>query len=370
MRPSFPHLSFLTPPQVLLTPEGRSETLRFETVEGGGALASFLKGGRPNVWLARSLCAYQHFDPGAARGGAAWAAARLHAASAAPFVQAGALVEKSGRGFSIWWWDRERVDPILAEAFGDRPPPLGPETFVPPVGGGWRVLRLTDGVEAQLWRDGGLVASRWRRGAFDAASWEAFVRIQPGPGDAPSEPPAALAGFRAPFPRYSAGGGLIPEHLLRAAPAALAVLLLTAAAFWLGQGLKLRSQSQDLERVAALERRAAPAPVVGSANAARRLAAFTALSERPNLVAATGVATRILRLYGVGIEGVDAQGDTLNLTLPYSTLASVDRIARDMEASGVFTDVRPLTNAADHTLQLRMRLTGRPETAAALNPDG
>lgn len=351
----------------MLTPEGR-----FEPIEAGGALASIVTGGQPDVWLARSLCAYQFFDPGAARGSAAWAAARLHARSSAPFIDAGSLVGKSGRGFSIWWWDRSSVVPVVAERFGARSPAVAPEIFASPIGDGWRVLRLTDGVEAQLWRGDGLVASSWRRTAFDAQAWDAFVRVQAERGDAPAEPPAPVAGFRAPFPRAQAGGtGISPEQVLRAAPAAVAVLLLTLTAFWLGQGLKLRSDSQELERVAALERQVAPtrsgAQAPQGANAARRLAAFTALSDRPNLVAALGVATRILQLYGVGIEGVDAQGDELDLTLPYSAISGVDRIAREMEASGVFTDVRPITNAADHTLQLRMRLTGRPETAA-LNP--
>jgi hypothetical protein len=354
MRPSF-----LTPPQVLLTPAGR-----FEPIDGGGPLGS----SRPEVWLARSLCAYQFFDPGAARGAAAWSAARLHARAAAPFIEAGSRVEKSGPGFSIWWWDQARVAPMLAERFADRRPSVAPETFTPPPGDGWRVLRLTEGVEAQLWRNGALKASNWRRGAFDVASWDAFVRVQPERGDAPAEPPVPVAGFRAPFPRGAAGGGVNGEQLLRAAPAAVVVLLLTATAFWLGQGLKLRSEGRALEALAAEERQAAPARSPGQGgNAARRLAAFTALSDRPNLVAALGVATRILQLYGVGVEAVDAQGDTLSLTLPYSAIGAVDRIAREMEASGVFTDVRPLTNAADHTLQLRMRLTGRAE-AAALNP--
>jgi hypothetical protein len=40
-----------------------------------------------------------------------------------------------------------------------------------------------------------------------------------------------------------------------------------------------------------------------------------------------------------------------------------------MEASGVFTDVRPVTDAASHTLQLHMRLTGRPDPTT-LTPDG
>jgi hypothetical protein len=356
-------LSFLTPRQVLLTPDGR-----FETVEAGGALAP----GRPDVWLARPMCAHQFFDPGAARGGAAWAAARLHARSTAPFVSAGALVERSGGGFSIWWWDLDRVEPALVEQFGERAPATAPELFLPPTGGGWRVLRSGDGFEAQFWGHGGLIGSLWRRTPFDRADWQAFTRVQPGAADAPADPPAAVVGLRAPFPRQSAGGpALSPHQLLRAAPAAATLLLLTAAAFWLGQGPQAPVPDP---RTGPHRRRgtavgAADAP--GADTAARRLAAFSALSGRPNLVAALSVATRILRLYGVGIEAVDAQDDRMDLTLPYSALNGVDRIARDMEASGVFTDVRPITNASDRTIRLRMRLTGRPDPAqAALNPDG
>lgn len=355
-------LSFLTPPQVLLTPDGR-----FETVEAGGALAP----GRPDVWLARAMCAHQFFDPGAARGAAAWAAARLYARSAAPFVSAGALVDRSGGGFSIWWWDRDQVEPGLVERFGDPTPAVAPERFQPPVGGAWRVLRLDDGFEAQVWRDGGLVGSSWRRTPFDRADWQAFTRVQP-VADAPADPPAAVAAGRASFPRRSAGEpALSPDQLLRAVPAAAALLLLTAAAFWLGQGLKLRLEARDLARVAAAERLSAPPAAAGADATIRRLAAFSALSSRPNPVAALNVATRILRLYGVGVEAVDVQDDRMDLTLPYSALNSVDRIARDMEASGLFTDVRPVTNASDRTIRLRMRLTGRPDPAqAALNPDG
>lgn len=348
---------------MLLTPDGR-----FETVEAGGALAP----ARPDVWLARAMCAHQAFDPGAARGAAAWAAARLQARSAAPFVSAGALVERSGRGFSIWWWDLDRLEPLLAERFGDRPPAVAPELFLPPADGGWRALKLIDGFEAQLWRDGGLVGSQWRRTPFDRANWEAFTRVQPGAADAPADPPAPIVGFRAPFPRQGAGGPALSfDQMLRAAPAVAAVLLLTAAAFWLGQGLKLRSEARELARVAAAERQAAPPPAPGGDTATRRLAAFTALSNRPNIVAALDVATRILRLYGAGIEAVDAQDDQMDLTLSYSALDGIDRIARDMEASGAFTDVRPVTNASDRTIRLRMRLTGRLDPAqTALSPDG
>ena len=331
-----------------------------------------LAGGAPNVWLARGLCAYQYFDPAPARGAAAWAAARLQARSAAPFLDAGVLVARSGRGFSLWWWDQAVVEPALASRFAARRPLLAPETFAPPVIDGWRVLRLGDGFEAQLWRAGGLVASSFRRRAFDAASWDAFVRVQAERADAPAEPPAPIAVPRAPFPRSGlADAALTPERLLRAAPAAVVVLSLTATAFWLGQGLRLRADARDLEHLAAAERLAAPTPraVAERGNPARRLAAFQALSDRPNPIAALGVATRILRLYGVGVEAVDAQGDQLSLTVPYTAIGAVDRIARELEASGAFADVRPMTNAADHSIQLRMRLTGQAD-GAALSPGG
>jgi len=334
----------------LLTPDGR-----FEPVDPGSSLLP----GPPCVWLARGLCAHAVFDPGPARGAAAWAAARLHARTAAPFLEAGARVERSGGGFSIWWWDQALVGPALAARFGDHRPPLAPETFQPPAADGWRVLRLGAGFEAQLWRGGGLAVSAWRRAPFDTAAWHALTRSLAAQGEAPRDPPDPIVAPRAAFPRTRPLEDLLaPRRLLARAPAIAAVLLLTATAFWLGQGLRLRSLAEDSEKVVALERAAAPPPAASARTATRRLAAFQALADRPRVLDGLAVAVRVLQLYGMEIEAVDAQGDELTLTLPHAAIGGIDRIAREMEATGAFTDVRPISNAADRTIQLRLRLVG------------
>ena len=312
----------------------------------------------PEVRIARGLCAYAFFTPGAARGAAAWAAARLHARTAAPFVNAQAHVEKSGHGFSIWWWDLDRVQAALAERFGAQHPRTAPEAFVAPAGDIWRIVRASSGYDAQLWRGGGLVASMWRRAPFDAVSWDAFVRVQAERGDASGEPPAPTDLAAAPFPpvRHLAQA-ISGDRLLKLAPTVLAVLLLTASAFWFGQGLRLGGLSDKAEQAATLERgmaRTAGADQARQVN--QRLTAFRALADRPDVIEALTTATTVLRLYGVSVTAVAADGDELTMTIPYSAIGSVERVAREMEASGAFVDVRPITNAANHTIDLRMRL--------------
>ena len=84
----------------------------FAPVGGGGGF------GRPKVLLARELCVFERFERPAAGRSAALAAARLHARTAAPYTNPGILVRSAGNGADIWWWDRDRVAPLLQARFG------------------------------------------------------------------------------------------------------------------------------------------------------------------------------------------------------------------------------------------------------------
>ena len=137
---------FPTPPLELLCADGRFAPL----TEGRGL--------RPRVLLARELCSFEWFEPAGGRS-AADQAARLYARTSAPFNNPGVLVRRAGAGYAIWWWDRERTGPWLAERFGAAPPSVAPETLAQPPGIGWRVVRLASGLELQYWRRGILVAS-------------------------------------------------------------------------------------------------------------------------------------------------------------------------------------------------------------------
>lgn len=351
---------FLSPRLRRLTLDGRLEPL--ESL-GGAAWR------KPIIVLARELCLFSLFDPRAASGAAAMAAARLHAAAAAPFENAGWLVRRSGRQIVIWWWDQTRVAALLGPAFAGASPILAPESLAQAAGGDWRIVRTATGFEAQLWDAGGLIGSSWQRTAFDAAAWSTFVRVQPPavrpapiePPNPVSPPPARPAGLG------SAGWRDVPaSEWARAGVVGGAVLLVLLAAFWLGQGLRLKRQSETLEAQALAERKVAPAQDTGARDdteqARRRLSGYRALADRPNPIAALGAATPILRLYGAPIQGVDAEGDYLTLTLPYNTLDRIDRVAADLRASGAFVEVRPTTDPARRVILLRLKAT------SAVNP--
>jgi hypothetical protein len=351
---------FLSPPLKRLTLDGRLEPL--ESL-GGAAWR------RPVIVLARELCLFSLFDPRAARGAAAMAAARLHAAAAAPFDVAGWLVRRSGGRIVIWWWDQARVSALLGPAFARAPPILAPESLAQAAGDDWRIVRTATGFEAQLWNAGDLVGSSWQRRPFDAAAWSTFVRVQPPTQRAaPIEPPNPVS----PAPARPSGLGsagwrdVSATDWARAGVAGGAVLLVLLAAFWLGQGLRLRSQSQALEAQALAERGIAPVQEAGARDdtqqAQHRLSGYRALAGRPNPIAALGAATPILRLYGAPVQGVDAEGDYLTLTLPYNTLDRIDRVAADLRASGAFVEVRPTTDAARRVILLRLKAT------SAVNP--
>jgi hypothetical protein len=74
------------------------------------------------------------------------------------------------------------------------------------------------------------------------------------------------------------------------------------------------------------------------------------------MLSALGTALSVAKLYGVEPQGYDIDSSSLTLTLPYSAMSSVDRIAAELEASGQFADPRPATDPTSQTIQLRMRL--------------
>ena len=65
----------------------------------------------------------------------------------------------------------------------------------------------------------------------------------------------------------------------------------------------------------------------------------------------------MLQLYGVQPKGFAADSGSLTLVLPYSAIGQVDHIALELEDSGAFADVRPVTDQHGQTIQLQMRLT-------------
>jgi hypothetical protein len=337
---------FQTPRLELLSAEGRFAPLG----EGAGA-------GRPRVLVARELCSFEWFEPAGGRA-AADRAARLYARASAPFNNPGVLVRRGGGGYGIWWWDRERIGASLAERFGADLPPVAPETLAQPPGTGWRVVRLASGFELQYWRRQTLVASSWRRTAPDAAAWAAFARQQrdpelPPPADPPTPQPLPVVQDA----DFAEGGwrDVSPAQTAQLALGAFAALLAIVSVFWAGQAWRLSQMSAGLERRALAESSTAPAPHENAA-VRRQIAAYAALGQRPEPMAGLKAALDVLRRHRIAAKAFSVDGPTLTVTVPYATLAQMGEITLELEATGAFTDVRPLSNSADGSINIRMAL--------------
>ena len=345
--------SFLTPPIELLTAEGVFVPL-----------ASGPRWRRPIVLIARELCHYAWFEP-AAKGGAAGQAARLYARAHAPYLNPGVLLRRVGGGYGVWWWDEDTVGPYLAARFADTRPLAAPETLAQPPasgpgGGAWRVVRLANGFELQGWRGRALAASSWRRAPPSAADWAAFTRLQRDPPVPP--PPAPPAPETLPLADQlnlaPPGVELTPASAARLAAGVAAALLAVLAGFWAGQGLRLGGLADHLERQArALQQTSAPTKGA-DADSLRRIAAFRALAARPDAMAGLETALRVIRAKGVTARSFAIDGPVVSVTVPYAALDKIETITQDLEATGAYAEVRPLTDSADGAIRLEMTLAG------------
>ncbi len=210
-----------------------------------------------SVVLSRALCRYRHFRaPPGLSGRQVAGAARTYAQAHAPFDDAGSLIVRTPLGAGIWFWDQARV----AAAYSGAPPRLlVPESLLRSDGEGWRVLACNEGVEAQYWEDGALLASSWRRTPFTREQWAAFALAVEGPAvRPPNDPPPALEapGRGDAHWRRNLIGEPLSWRTGEAACTTVALCALALTAFFSGQALRYDGAAgADARAVAALEAR-------------------------------------------------------------------------------------------------------------------
>lgn len=339
----------------------------FETVHPGGVIGRLR---RPVVLLARDLCTFALFETASLPASRRRQAARLHARAASPYVIGRALLVRAGNDFGIWWWDLERISPLVEARYGRLNPALRPETLAQPTGLGWRIVRLDRGQEAQLWRDKALVASSWRLDGFRDAAWQAFARLQRGPEPAPDQAPTPQA-----LPvaydgeAFSlASAEITREQALGMAAGGFAVASVSIALFLMGQGLHLSSAAAEVrEEAVALRPPGSTAAGVSSMDADRQaMVAYRQLEETTSPMTAAGAAIGIAALYDLAPYAADADGENFSLTLPFSALRVADELITEFETSGYFYDVQPSTDAANDAVIFRMKVR---DAAPPLTPE-
>lgn len=353
-------MAFLTPRIERLRSDGT-----FETLHPGAGLGRFRT---PVVLLARDLCAFSLFETSSLPGNRRRMAARLHARTAAPYTRSGSILASAGRNFGVWWWDLSRIEPFLEARFDRRRPVLRPETLAQPAGRDWRLVRLTQGYEAQLWNDRTLVASAWRQDRFDQPAWNAFARLQRNV-DAPEVPPLAQ-----PLPVDFAARAFAPslaeitrEQALALGAGVLAAACLCASLFMVGQGMRLADDASTIMAEAQAMRDATPR-AEETADADRLLmTAYREIEEQTHPLSAAGAAISIVAIHDLTPSALEVRPEELVMRLPYSAARQIDTLAGEFEGSGYFYDVRPRTDAASATLIIEMKIR---ESVPPLTPDG
>ncbi len=342
---------FLTPSVELLSADGQ-----LKPVHSAGILGRFR---RPVVLLARDLCTFSMFDASSVPRSRRRQAARLHARAGSPYIVAGVALAKAGTTFSVWWWDLARVQALLASSGVDNLPVLRPETMAQPAGQGWRIVKLADGYEGQLWRGQALVASAWRKTGFDLGSWNAFTRLQRGANDALATPPQAES---LPIADDSEAFSMSPADIsrrdaLRLGGTGLAVLTLSLSLFWAGQGIGLGRSASELEQETIQTRSATPqASALRKAEVElRRLKAFRDIEARTNPLSAAGAAIGVLALYDLTPSAVTVNEEVLSTTVPYAAVEKADDLVAEFEQSGYFTNVQPRTDPSSQTITFEMQ---------------
>lgn len=358
------HLDFLLPRVDRLAADGTTEVLH-----NGGLLGRLLR--QPVTLLARDLCSFALFEAANLPRHRRRQAARLHARLSAPYLHSGYTLAKSGGDYGLWWWDEERLTPLVQALPGGAKRVLVPETLAQPKWQSWRIVRLRQGYEAQLWRNQSLIATAFRRDRFDAPSWSAFVRLQRAAEEAPALPPAPLD-----LPiAYSNREAFAPppielnrEQSAWLAGGAAAVACLSLGAYFYGQGATLAEDGLELEQQTQAIRASTPQPeaVRDMDTNQKTLIAYHQIEGRTNPLTSAGAAIGILALHELTPDVVDAKDGSLSLTLKYQDLPLIEELVEDFETSGYFYEITPRADAAAKSLILDMKVR---ESAEPLVPE-
>ena len=126
------------------------------------------------VVLARSVLRYRSFDLSGLQAADRISALQVQLSAWQPYPRAMCLVTWQGDWAQVFAADEDLLDAQLGV---ENKASLWPETLLHEPGpDGVRLIQSLEGVEAQAWRGGVLLASRWWGAQPDAVEWLTFVR--------------------------------------------------------------------------------------------------------------------------------------------------------------------------------------------------
>jgi hypothetical protein len=284
-----------------------------------------------------------------------------------PFTETGSHCHFGPEFISLWLWDQRTVH-TAAEAIGidvGRVRVLPEPALRPPAADGVRLVETIDGVEAQSWSDGGIVASRWWPAVPDARAWMLFQRGASLPPERlTGSPPAPLSlpWLSRPWTQSRKAGAFDLGRLdLRLVAAGTGALLLAAYCYLGAEWLHLERDLGRVQQQIAMRSRAIE-PVLRARTAALenraaigRLRGFDRFPEQLALMA--GVA-RILPRNDTHFTDWDYAQGRLDVTVAASRRLDALYFVRALESAG-FKGVGAERAGSDDSLRLRLTIDPR-----------
>ena len=177
----------------------------------------------------------------------------------APFSETAYSALWNGNEASVFAWDKRAVEEkIIVNGYNPRHCKVVPEVFIrEPVIEGVRLVKVSDGVEGQAWKDGFLRATRWWKEYPNSQEWGLFLRNA---GDSISvsigDPPTPSNPLWLEKPLNGATGKeqilfqILNNHKFVKSAATLSLVPIVFFGIgWLTSALMLSGVEQEIERI-------------------------------------------------------------------------------------------------------------------------
>lgn len=325
--------------------------------------------------MARSLCRFGRFDLARLPANRRDAALGLELQGWSPYADTDYAVAWTDDGVAqVWCWDRAALRAELAA----QTPPVKPLRVIPetalraPAPDGLRLCAALNGFEAEQWQGGQLLTSRWWPQAPAAAEWLAFQRSCGLPPEQwqPLPTPLTLPLADRPWrPLGGPGGSQSAVSVAEMSAYGALALVLGIPALVLGVS-QLRLAQASSTAQAEFDAESARSQVVLQARdtalqAAEQVRALQDLQPFPApLVLMQAIARALPETAGVSVREWEMNEGRLRLLLVAATgdIAGSD-LVRALEVTGLFSDIKILTQADPR--QIGLMLTLRPQSALA-----
>ncbi len=338
--------------------------------------------GRVQWVLSRPLYRFGHFDLKTVPAGQRARALAMQVRQWSPYTATGTYTSWHDGEAMVWAWDSEKLSAsVVAHDLAPAKVQVIPETLLHSAAqGGARLQSCIDGFEAQLWRDGLLVASRWWPRMPQAREWRAFERDAGLGPDEQSEgvPPSAEPGWlESPWARNELAGDrpAVVDRNERVAITA-GVIALSLVTSWYGVSLAKVGLAQSALSRELRELQGQARPIQQARNQAldalARTSSLQSVMAYPDQLSVMAKAAERLAPTGATLKEWEYRAGKLKVTFAVGAKATSSDYVKAFQQEGIFENVQAVPAAgqgpAGGELLFALTMDVKPRANIAFEP--